>query len=300
MVNRTWIGGGNNKADNPKDWSPTGAPPAGDVLTMNSGTMNASGSSLFSDNLNIISGTFNGKNIVAANLFLDGDTIVNLSNNSSATVDVIGNSKVNIQDNATVSLTAFQGGLATVNLAANSHWIGDFHVNPGGSLVVNGDRHATFINSGSSGIAGVGAHAVINADITGGSSLLAVGGGATLELNGSVAPGITVVVTSGALAPTDATSVLKIDHPGQFSGILNLGVGEIDLVGLAKADSYSFKNDMLSIYSGKGIIDTLSLQQGSGIQAGSPFVVEKTATGVSIYSLSDPTHPAGKLLPLHA
>ena len=37
MTDRTWLGGGNNNARNPNDWSPTGAPQPGDILSMPNG-----------------------------------------------------------------------------------------------------------------------------------------------------------------------------------------------------------------------------------------------------------------------
>ena len=40
MTDRTWLGGGNNHARNPNDWSPAGAPQPGDTLSMLNGTMN--------------------------------------------------------------------------------------------------------------------------------------------------------------------------------------------------------------------------------------------------------------------
>ncbi len=39
MTSRTWIGGGNNNANNANDWSPAGAPLLGDVLAMQTGVM---------------------------------------------------------------------------------------------------------------------------------------------------------------------------------------------------------------------------------------------------------------------
>ena len=42
----TWIGGGNNSADNPRDWSPARLPQPGTTINMTSGTMNVSGNSL--------------------------------------------------------------------------------------------------------------------------------------------------------------------------------------------------------------------------------------------------------------
>ena len=73
-------------------------------------------------------------------------------------------------------------------------------------------------------------------------------------------------------------------------------MAEIDLVGLANAHSYTFKNDMLNIFSGNKIIDTLRLHDST--QYG--FVVEPPTTGGScnIVAIADPNNvPAG--LPIH-
>jgi hypothetical protein len=57
MVARAWIGGGNNQASNPKDWSPTGVPQVGDTLFVMEGaatyTMNVSGDDLVGDTLTV-------------------------------------------------------------------------------------------------------------------------------------------------------------------------------------------------------------------------------------------------------
>jgi hypothetical protein len=69
---------------------------------------------------------------------------------------------------------------------------------------------------------------------------------------------------------------------------------EIDLMGLATADSYTYTNDMLSIFSGTSIIDRLRLTDHT--QYG--FAVEKTTGSVNAVAISDPTNrPAG--LPIH-
>lgn len=83
---------------------------------------------------------------------------------------------------------------------------------------------------------------------------------------------------------------LVIDHPGRFHGTVDLGSGDIDLKGLAAANSYSFKDDILSIFGGGKTLDKLH------ITGGADFSVEKTATGVSIYTADDTHHAAGTLL----
>jgi len=67
-------------------------------------------------------------------------------------------------------------------------------------------------------------------------------------------------------------------------------------MGLTTADSYSYKNDMLNIFSGNKIIDTLRLHDST--QYG--FVVEppETRGTVSIVAIADPTNPLPSL-PIH-
>jgi hypothetical protein len=51
-IDRTWLGGGNDRASNPNDWSPKGSPQPGDALSMpNGGTMNIHGNDLHGDTL---------------------------------------------------------------------------------------------------------------------------------------------------------------------------------------------------------------------------------------------------------
>ena len=52
MTARTWIGGGDDRANNPADWSPTGVPQAGDFLLMPpTTTMSVQGNDLAGDRL---------------------------------------------------------------------------------------------------------------------------------------------------------------------------------------------------------------------------------------------------------
>lgn len=107
-----------------------------------------------------------------------------------------------------------------------------------------------------------------------------------VTISGRVARGTTETVSND--------SVLTVDHPHRFHGQADLTSGVIDLNGLATADSYYFKNDMLSIYSGGNVIDTLAFTSGS-----SAFSVEKTDSGISIYTGDDTRHLAGTLLAAH-
>ena len=87
------------------------------------------------------------------------------------------------------------------------------------------------------------AHVIINADIGQGSSEIDATAGATVEVGGSVASGqiFQANAFSGEFGPALSTpGILKIDYPDLFAGIVNLGIGEIDLIGLRPHDSPHF------------------------------------------------------------
>ena len=54
--------------------------------------------------------------------------------------------------------------------------------------------------------------------------------------------------------------------------------GQIDLMGLPTADSYTYQNDMLSIFSGSSVIDTLHLHDSTPYG----FVAEPPTAGASV------------------
>jgi hypothetical protein len=136
MTNRTWIGGGNNQASNPKDWSPTGAPQPGDTLTMSQGTIKISGNAMAGDVLNVS----------PRDQFTSAPTI-HLNGNLTMTVNVFAS-----------DLHTFGGNIQFIgsnsisddsNVVFNSNLIGtatlDMHGNndAGSSVEVNG-----FVGSG--------------------------------------------------------------------------------------------------------------------------------------------------------
>jgi hypothetical protein len=91
-------------------------------------------------------------------------------------------------------------------------------------------------------------------------------------------------------------SQMTVDHPRSYHGQTDLQSGVIDLNGLASADSYSFKNDMLSIYGSSGnLLDNVRFTADSAA-----FSVEKTSSGVSIYTADDTRHPTGNVMPVHS
>ena len=142
-------------------------------------------------------------------------------------------------------------------------------------MTINGLREAAFHNTLSSSGQG---NVTINVDVVG-KGIFQLELGAT-EFAKSVTADQQVTVGNGA--------TLRADHPRDFDANVSLfNNGEIDLIGLARADSYSFKNDMLSIFSGHKVIDTLRLRD----QTSYGFVVQQTAGSVNIVSILDPSNP---------
>ena len=78
-----------------------------------------------------------------------------------------------------------------------------------------------------------------------------------------------------------------------------LGFGEIILEGL-KATSYSLKNDLLSIFNGKSVVDTLNLSvETVGGSAPSHFGVSQVGSSVVIHADGSSYHDGGRLLAMH-
>jgi|SRR5208283_3526726 len=289
LTTLTWIGGGNNKASNPNDWSPTGVPQPSDTLQIvGPGTyaMNVQGNDLRGDPLGISDNT---GTVVHAT--------VNLSHNAAVTARVMpeANATFNLSGVSHLDLSLFGQGAensATVNLASNSVWIGSFHVGHSGPLSISGGAHSVFINDGASGVDSDILGARVAVPVLGKGSIGVNGHASRLEFASSVGASQSVDV-SGA----PETSVLTIDHPHEYHASTSIGYGaEIDLVGLAHADSYTFKNDMLAIYSGNHVIYGMRLQDGylPGV-----FAVAQTPSGVNIFSSADPNNLPAGALPIH-
>ncbi|MFL5254202.1 MAG: hypothetical protein ACJ8AI_15145 [Rhodopila sp.] len=103
-----------------------------------------------------------------------------------------------------------------------------------------------------------------------------------------------------------ADNLVKVDQPNQFAANITLAspqnppagsaaTSEIDLSGLVNADSYTFKNDMLNIWSGNKIIDTLRLHNSTTYG----FDVVQTSGSVNVVALTSPDQVLPGALPIH-
>lgn len=108
---RTWIGGGNNQADNPNDWAPNGAPQPGDTLEQLNGggqTINVTGNDLAGDSFQTSGFQASGATPLTMNLSHAGVASVGDDFNPSTTF--------NLRQNSSLGLSA-EFGNQTVNLA---------------------------------------------------------------------------------------------------------------------------------------------------------------------------------------
>ena len=259
MTNRTWLGGGNNQASNPRDWSPNGAPHAGDTLTISSGTMNVSGNDLKGASLNV-------------SAFGSLGTVIN--------INVTG----------TVALSDMHQNADHLNFS-------------GGKLRFIGT--STFDGNG-----GETGQVTFHDDLIGSGTLQLFGGnhdGIRMEIDGSVAGGLTFAMAGGT-APTNS---LQIDHPSEFHALIDFpsfypglsgagGQSEFSFVAFMglHATSSDIKNDMLRMFDGKKLVDSVRIQGGQGLQ------LQQNSAGVILssgFSSVEPVPggPGGTPIPLH-
>ena len=233
MTDRRWIGGSNNNASDANNWSPTGAPQPGDMLTMSTGTMNITDNDLRGD-------------------------LLTIAGVSPVTINIAGIASLKLADSGP-SLVIGPRSPATISMSSRSALFGNFSMS-NEDLTISGNDRTALVNNGTDSLSG--SVTTIAPDVLGhggfivqsvGSSRAAFPG--SLEFGGFVSAGQSVELT-GAVAgpfrePFDGT--LKLDKPQQFLGAVDLhDLSLVDLVGLAKADSWSYQHDLLFIFNPHG------------------------------------------------
>ena len=280
MTARTWTGAESNNAADPNNWTPTGIPQPGETLTMTGGTMDIRGQILAGDTLTI------------GQLATPVTATLNLSHHATATMDVLSgiptgvagvDVTVNVKGSDTLNFHEeyISGTKLTVNLADHATLTGSVGAEYISDLTMTGGPGSRYANiSGGAG----GAAAVYDVDVVGTGQFSAAPAqslGGVLEFGRSVSQGQTVKV--GGNNGQGVTSYLKVDHPHQFAGSVALQTfGEVDLQGLANADSYTYQNDMLSLYSGNKVIDVLRLTLPPPVGNAIPLTVSRTSTGIAV------------------
>ncbi|HQT78072.1 MAG: hypothetical protein B7Z80_12505 [Rhodospirillales bacterium 20-64-7] len=239
----TWLGGGDNLASDPNDWSPTGTPAPGDTLLLNTGTINLVGDILAGSTVSVD----NHQADVGINV--TGNATLNLLEGSpepaNATVDVA------ITAGSTLALTAF---VALSTLLTN-----------GGTIAFDGTNTFAAFKT------------VFDDDLTGSGTIQLSSGnaaGENMEINGAVGSGLTFQIQSGA---SDAD--LIIDKPQDFAGLIKLTpvpvtLGHIEFAGL-HATNATLSNGILQLYDGNTLVDTVRFDN-----ANQAVQLEQAAQGV--------------------
>jgi len=283
----TWVGGGNNSASNPLDWSPTRLPQAGDTLIMTSGTI---------DIANNLAGDTLGVQSVTIDLESGADVDLAPASESSGippmagTVNAIGDSTLNL-------VGVFQSlNLVVVAAGVNLTVTGTASGAYGGSISGPG----TLINNGTLSVDGD-----ISANVTG-QGVIDIShyhdaSSVTSDVSGSIGPGQTLDITPGYAA------TVIIDQPLSFAGtIVNADTNAIITLDGLTATSYTITNDLLTLYNGATVRNSLRIQNqttaASDVYQTNAGVVVSYGDSVNgvvlpIYSPALPQPPSG-VLPL--
>ena len=292
MTDRTWIGGSNNNSVYAAvNWSAAGVPAPGDQLFLLQGTANMKGGDLSGDAI-AMGATNRLPPMTPAPASLS--PVLNLSDGATVKV-AVGGDFFTPTDNRSIINVAGPDNV-DINSDTSTHAAGhsDFTVN-----ITRGTMTGSVnLFNGHGTIDGPGSFKNVNSSLSMGSMAVKsdmIGTGRTsltfmhLELDDRVSVGQTFTV--------NPASSLTIDHPGQFHGVVvgtTPGSGplsEIDLAGI-KADSYSMTNDLLTLYAGDKVVDSLVLHAMPA-----QMFVGQGSSGVAIELNGQSTGVSG--LPLH-
>jgi hypothetical protein len=221
----------------------------------------------------------------------------NQLNNSALNINTNGApaETINVFGTTEMHPTTQYGDHITVNLAAHSKWIGGFGLGPAEStMVVQGTGQFDNLSSNVNGTATID----VNVIGTGTFNLNEAHSIGKLEFMHSVSAGQTVT-DSGYELYGGQFGVVQVDNPSLYHASNVLGFGEIILEGL-KATSYSYKNDVLTLFKGRAVIDTLKLAV-QAVGSGSPvdFGVSQVGGSVVVHADGTSYHDGGTLLAVH-
>jgi hypothetical protein len=254
----TWIGAINDDAGNPGNWDTDTAPQPGDTLfATGPATIDITDNALAGDQLNLLGSVgLNLSNNAEANLVVrasspfsgrpPGDVIANLTGNNTLNAVVEGDPRT------------LPGKLSVTLLTPNTNLHGSFFLSLAASLTISGSQDAQYVHNGTDTILS-SAKESVDTKVVGSGTFLLQGsfqfGGAQLQFGGFVAEEQSVDFNGSAAGG----SLLTVSDPSDFHATVDFHQnGQVDLVGLAQADSWNYTNDLLTIRGPRGnAIDTL-------------------------------------------
>jgi len=257
---------------------------------MDSGTANMAGGNLAGDTLHVGTQISFSSSMPPAVINLSDDATLTAiaATTSFAQQSIVFNASGFDTLNLTINSNYYATMSTQVNIAAYSLLRGTVAVGGhNGELTIHGAKYSFFDNDGPSSV-GNNCVATINADVLGIGSF-AVSSQSSLAFLHGVGPGQSV-----SLAGFDA---LDIGKPHAFLGLVDVENAapsfNVELAGITNADSYSYANDLLTLFQGGRPIDMLRfLDQGS-------FQVSENSSGIAISGSANSLPPGSVLLPLH-
>ncbi len=290
-ANMVWMGGGKNLASDAKDWDLHRVPTVNDQLFMYGGTMNVVGDALHGAVMQINAARSTKTKVPSTN------SVVNYTNAVNERLFITSNPEpVTLNFTGTSTLTTLFGGAkVNVNIAPNSTWNGrfiQFDITTTTSLTINGAAGSKFNNNVVNDYDQSTGNVTFNVDV-GGTGIFAISH-SRMEFSRAVGAGQTI--NEGASDFSTVPSVLVLDKPTSFAGLLSLYNGEVDLKGLV-ADSYNYQNNVLSLFKGDKLVDTMRMQASQFTT--DTLRVMQTGSGVVFGDLNHTSAVAGVVLPVH-
>jgi hypothetical protein len=192
---------------------------------------------------------------------------VNAQNSAVHIAPYYGSIKVNLSGVDTISAVP----------GTDSPGSGHFHLNAGALAIgtiasktsIDGDPGSHWMNNGTSTLAGIANK--IGVDVIGSGTIAITGKtrGHPLAPDALTFPrNLEFMHSVGSGQSVMNGGMVQIDDPAAFHGSVTMtsDTSAIDLIGLADADSYSYRNDMLTFWHGDTPIDVLRVhEQAQGL-----------------------------------
>jgi hypothetical protein len=253
-ITRVFLGGGNNEASNPADWSPNSLPQAGDFLSDGAPVMNITGNAVAGDAIGTTA--FGGSNAF------------NLAGNVPVTFAGSGNF----------------GGTSTINLAANTHWTGGLNSDAFSFATVNGPSSASWTNNAADFDGGT---VIIGVNVNGSGTINVntAHGSGSMEFMHAVGSGQTISATGGGY--NNAGGNIIVDDLPQFKAAVSLAFGDVTLKGLS-ATSYELGGGVIHLFNGNSDVfdmrlSVLPASASKGLFSPGAFGVSQVGSNVIIH-----------------
>ena len=261
MVTKTW-NGTNDAYTNAGAWSPAGVPVAGDVAIINSGTVNV-GTTLsgITVQLNQASGATTSSTLALNSAVLDATTALTVTNSQASVTSTPA--VISVTGTSTLAGTeSFYGTQTNFSIAAGASLINSGTLNfYSSSPTTTGG--GTLVNNGTIALVDPTNRVTVPvfSDAIAGTGTIALGKYASIQINGSVSAGQTLVFNDGA----NGNETAQFNAVGSFGGSIN-GFSSSDLLAVILGSNYTNATytstganaGTLGLYSGATLLGNLN------------------------------------------